>query len=93
MYEILGFCANPQKFQTLVPTKNRHLKILGRGVGPIDCLRYMYMYMYVHQRVGLYWFLELTHKHVHVHVHEISNHMYHEIITVYAKFIFVGVVT
>ena len=27
VYKILCFCANPQKFQTLVPTKNGHLKV------------------------------------------------------------------
>ena len=27
VYKILHFCANPQKFQTLVPAKNSHLKI------------------------------------------------------------------
>ena len=27
MYKILHFCANPQKFQTLVPAKNSHLKV------------------------------------------------------------------
>ena len=27
VYKILRFCANPQKFQTLVPTKNSHLKV------------------------------------------------------------------
>ena len=27
VYKILHFCANPQKFQTLVPTKNSRLKV------------------------------------------------------------------
>ena len=28
-YKILHFWANPQKYQTLVPAKNSHLKVLG----------------------------------------------------------------
>ena len=43
VYKILCFCANPQKFQTLVPAKNSHLKgmcilpptVQGGGAGQV----------------------------------------------------------
>ena len=30
-YKILRFCGNPQKFQTLVPTKSSHFKVANCG--------------------------------------------------------------
>ena len=31
-YKILRFCANPQKFQTLVPAKNSHFKVVPEAI-------------------------------------------------------------
>ncbi len=74
-YKILRFWANPQKYQTLVPAKNSHLKVY--NVLVTSYIHIIYILLYVCRESTFPWDkklfnlppLVLKARHLHVHVH------------------------
>ena len=57
-YKILHFWANPQKYQTLVPAKNSHVKTLDEVKYMITILSIVTILVLVHTQAILYTFSE-----------------------------------